>query len=366
MEEGDVNMLYVYYENLNQDSYIGVKKKIIAQCRSFRKAFGNIYYTIYAGQTIYLMQDGKVMEKEYAITRQMRNDAILNWLIKYDIKRVYIRYLLSDLWFVEFLKELKTMELKRIIEFPTIPYDGEGGITRPEEDRYYREQLYPYIDCCTTYSNCETVFHIPCIPLVNGVDIVEHKRKKYRKQDGRIVLLAVASMSKWHGYERVIQGMRQYYLNGGKKNILFNIAGNGGQIQYYKKLVSEYRLQEHVVFRGQLSGKKLDELYDNSDIAVGSLGFYKAGLQSGAPIKLREYCARGIPFIYAYQDISFHEGNDYAYRIPNDETPVDIEKIIDFYEMMYDGRDFIEEMRQYTVENLTWDSILQPVIDYLS
>lgn len=356
-------MLYVNYADLNSDGYVGIKKKILAQCRVFEKVFGKVYYTMSCGPMMYLVQDGKIIDKELAITIKMCNEIILGWSDRYGIKRTYIRYGRSDIWFIDYLKQLKSKNIKSVLEFPTIPYDGEGPGSI--EDKYYREQLHNYIDCCTTYANFETVFNIPCIPLVNGVDIKDQKEKKYRKKDGTIVLVAVASNAKWHGYERVIQGLHDYYANGGERNLIFNLVGNGPQTPYYKKLTEQYQLYEHVAFHGQLSGTKLDDIYDNSDIAIGSLGFYKINLYSNAPIKLREYCARGIPFVYGYDDISFSTNNYFACQIPNDATPVDIERIIEFYETMYDGRDFINDMRKYTLSNLTWDKILRPVIDYL-
>lgn len=356
-------MLYITYYNINLT--IGIKKKIMAQCRVFQKVLGKTYYTMYAGQMMYLLQEEQIVDKEFASTQKMCNEVLLQWIGKYDIDQVYIRYDLSDIWFIKFLKALKDRSIKCVLEFPTFPYDGEGWGRRPIEDNYYREQIHQYIDCCTTYSNYNTVFEIPCITLVNGVNIEEQPPKKYRKPDGSIILAAVATMSKWHGYERVIQGMYNYYSNGGQRNIIFNVVGDGDQIQYYKKIVDEYQLCEHVAFHGQLSGTKLDDIYDNSDIAIGSLGFYKINLYSNAPIKLREYCARGIPFVYGYDDISFSENNYFAYRISNDATLVDIKKIIEFYETVYDGRDFIKDMREYTLRYLTWDKILQPVIDYL-
>lgn len=359
-------MLYIYCGNLNKDGFVGIKKKILSQCRVFKKAFDVAYYTIFAGQIMYLLENDKIVDKEFAITEKDCYETVLKWLEKYNIQKTYIRYALSDMWFIKFLKELKRLRIKTVLEFPTIPYDGEGWIRRPVEDKYYREKLYKYIDCCTTYANYKTVFNISCITLVNGVDLSEHNIKKCRKNDGTIRFLAVASLSKWHGYERVIQGLYNYYSNGGERNIIFSIVGEGSQSQYYKRITDECQMNKHVFFCGKLEGEKLDELYDNSDIAVGSLGFYKAGLQSGAPIKLREYCARGIPFIYGYDDISFSDDNYFGLQVSNDETPIDMQDIIRFYDEIYDGRDFIKDMREYAMAKLTWDKILQPVVEYLS
>lgn len=356
-------MLYVNYADLNSEGYVGIKKKILAQCRAFEEAFGIVYYTMACGPMMYLVKNNKIIDKEFAITVKTRNEAINNWIDEYNIKRTYIRYDQSDIWFVDFLEQLKNKKVRSVLEFPTMPYDGQGPGSM--EDKYYRKQLHNYIDCCTTYANFQTVFDIPCITLVNGVDIKDQKEKQCRKKDGTIVLLAVATHAQWHGYERVIQGMHDYYVSGGERNIVFNIVGNGGQIQYYKELVDDYQLYEHAIFHGQLKGTKLDDIYDNSDIAIGSLGFYKINLQSNAPIKLREYCARGIPFVYGYEDISFGENDYFAYRVSNDATPIDIRKVIEFYEKMYDGRALTKDMREYTRMHLTWNKILQPVIDYL-
>ena len=358
-------MIYINYSDLEKENYIGIKKKILAQCRAFESQFKTVYYTMYNGSRIYLMINNNVIEVEFAITNKQCNDILLKWIEKYNIEKAYIRYPLSDIWFIDFIRRLKERNIKSVLEFPTIPYDDEGWIRRPEEDKYYRNQLNKYVDCCTTYSNYKTVFNIPCISLVNGVDIHEHREKQYREKDGSIVLLAVATHVKWHGYERIIQGLHEYYSNGGQVNVIFNIVGTGTQLPYYQRITNELQLNEHIVFCGLLTGAKLDEIYDNSDIAIGSLGFYKIGLQSNAPIKLREYCARGIPFIYGYEDTSFNEENHFAYRVSNDATPVDIREIINFYEIMYNEKDFIRDMRKYTLLNFTWDKVLQPVVEYL-
>lgn len=355
-------MLYITYDSINIS--VGVRKKIKAQCRAFQKVFGHAYYTLYCGQMLYLLQEEQIIDKEFANTKKMCNEILLQWTEKYNISKIYIRYIVSDIWFVEFLEELKNRNIKCVLEFPSYPYDGEGWRKKAIEDNYYREQMHQFVEQCTTYSNLKSVLGIPCITLVNGVDIREQPEKKIRKKDESIVLLAVASMAQWHGYERIIKGMHNYYSNNGKKNIVFHMVGKGAELQYYNQLVDTYQLYEHVFFHGQLEGEELDEMYDNSDIAIGSLGFYKSGYHSGAPIKLREYCARGIPFVYGYDDISFQEKDYFACKVSNDSVPIDINTMIEFYESVY-NRDFGKDMRQYTLSYLTWDRILQPVINYL-
>lgn len=83
-------------------------------------------------------------------------------------------------------------------------------------------------------------------------------------------------------------------------------------------------------FYGKLTGEKLDAIYENLDIAVGSLGLYKAGIQSNSPIKSQEYCARGIPFVYGDDDTSFNKNQYFVYQVVDDATPIDMIEIIRF------------------------------------
>ena len=113
---------------------------------------------------------------------------------------------------IEFLRELKKNSIAVVLEFPTIPYEGEISSKSVKMiDAHYREELTNYVEQCTTYSNMDSVFGIPCIILVNGLDLDEHPVHKGRKPDNKIILLAVASMNSAHGYERVIEGMARYY-----------------------------------------------------------------------------------------------------------------------------------------------------------
>lgn len=358
-------MIYIIYDDSVLSS-AGIWKKIQAQYRVFKKQFGNAYYTLYRGQMMCLYRDDKLLERELAITKKECNEAIGKWVEKYKISRIYIRIYSVDRQDILFCARMNERNAKVVVEFPTLlknPSIVDSKIVMAE-DQYYRNQMHKYVKCCTTYHNVNSAYEIPCIALVNGVDMDEQPLKKYRKRDGRIILLAVATFSKWHGYERVIEGLHKYYLEGGKRNIIFNLVGKGGQLGYYEYLVNKYELQAHVNFCGEMYGKKLEQIYDDSDIAIGSLGFYKTDTLSGAPIKSREYCARGIPFLYGYDDVYFDKDCYFVQKVSNDESPVDIEELIRFYDTMYDGRDFINDMRQYAMATQTWDKILQPVIDY--
>lgn len=358
-------MIYVILVDLFSKGYIGIKKKVFAQMKVFKKFFPCIYYTSYSGQMAYLMSEGKILEKELAITKEDCNQWILKWIQKYGIQKSYIRYNLSDKWFVEFVKGLKEKNVKTILEFPTIPYDGEISNNRVRvEDRYYREQLSNYIERCTTYADYDSVFGIPCISLLNGVDLEQKPIHNIRKPDGTIVLIAVATMNKWHGYERIIEGMAGYYADNGTENIILRLVGEGTESDKYRQLVERYKLQKYVEFLGRLEGEELNRQYDDADIAIGTLAMYKINITYASPIKLGDYCARGIPFVYGYEDCGFSGKEEFALKISNDSSPVDMKELVGFYNRIKENNFYVEQMRKQACEKYTWESILKKVVDY--
>ena len=175
-------------------------------------------------------------------------------------------------------------------------------------------------------------------------------------------------MQSWQGYERFIEGIYLYYKNGAKYNIKFKMIGSGPEENYYKELVKKYQLQSQVEFLGQIElseKKRMDEQYNLSDIAVGTLGVYKQmGTNEGSPIKGAEYCARGLPFICGYRDLRFPPDWEFILNVPNNSEPIDINHIIDFYEKVTSKEHYKQSMRDYAIKYLTWDKIMEPVIEY--
>lgn len=358
-------MIYIVLVDLFSKGYMGIKKKVFAQMKVFEQFFSCIYYTSYSGQMVYLMSEGRILEKELAITKEERNRWILEWIQKYGIQKSYIRYNFSDKWFVEFVKELKEKNVTTVLEFPTIPYDGEISNNRVRvEDRYYREQLSQYIEKCTTYADYDSVFGIPCIPLLNGVDLDQKLIHDIRKPDGTIVLIAVATMNKWHGYERIIQGMADYYADNGTENIILRLIGEGTESDKYRQLVERYKLQEHVEILGRLEGEELDQQYDKADIAIGTLAMYKINITHASPIKLGDYCARGIPFVYGYEDCGFSGKEEFALKVSNDSSPVDMKEIVRFYNRVKEHDFYVKQLRKQACEKYSWGFILKKVVDY--
>ncbi|WP_462428296.1 glycosyltransferase, partial [Fusobacterium varium] len=106
--------------------------------------------------------------------------------------------------------------------------------------------------------------------------------------------------------------------------------------------------------------KELDKIYNKMEVAVGSLGFSRIGLERGAPLKTREYIAKGLPIIIGYEDISLNSSIKFIDKVPNDESLFSIEKIIKWYKNLNMAP---EEIRKYAENNLSWDIQMKKVVE---
>lgn len=365
-------LLYIARSNFTQPDISGVKRKILAQTAVFRKYFDKVYHTTFCGGMAYLMEGEKIIDKDLAITREDIKEVLCKWLKKYGVKQTYIRYsfINSNRWFLHLLELQKEKGIRTIVEFHTFPYDMEIRNPRvKEEDAFYREYFRNYFELAigtdTMNPDNKSILGIPCLPLRNGVDIGENPLHKGSREPGKIVLICVSGMAPWHGYERVLEGLHEYYKSGGKYCFLLKMVGDGVERKRYEALTKQYQLQEYVKFYGRLEGEALDREYDTADIGISILGSYKRKMYGSASLKTGEYCARGIPFIDAGKDLRFFGNEDYVMSVPNTAAPLDMHEVAGFYENICTKQDLSQKMRKFAEEHLAWEPLMMPVIRYL-
>lgn len=361
------SMFYVVNEDINVRGNIGVKKKIVAQLRVFEKHFPRCLMVYYAYGMAYLLEDGRVIQKEVALSRVECFKWYCKWMKKYHCRWVYMRCIIPATYnYLLFLREMKEMGTCVVLEYPTYPYDGEvknEEILR--EDKEYRGQIGKFVSVATTYAKGETVHSLRTIALQNGVDLQETHIREVRKKGTEIRLLAVAGFSFYHGFERVLEGLYRYYQHPDVYKFHFYMVGEGSEKRNYIHLVKEYGLEQQVEFCGYRIGKALDWYYDHADIGIAPLGMYKLNLISASPIKTREYCSRGLPFIYGYEDDGFTGKEPYVRKVSNSPEPVDMNVIIELYEATAGNEEMINEMRRNAEKNFTWDVLLKDVVEYM-
>ncbi len=203
------------------------------------------------------------------------------------------------------------------------------------------------------------------ITIGNGIDVHSiNIRNCPPYPETELHLICVANVNKWHGLDRFIEGLAKYQ---GHMSVVIHIAGEGPELLHLKRLSSDLGMERNVFFHGYLTGKMLDELYDHCHIAVGSMAHQRSGLTQSSTLKAREYCAKGIPFILSSVDPDFfYEAFPYMLKVPPNDTPIDIEMVIEFSKKVLADPAHPEKMRQYAFKYLDWSVKMLKLKDFLT
>lgn len=371
----EIEGLFLYYKKIEVSKPTGIEKKILNQINAFRKHG-------YKCRVFYI--DSEKSSKYRVILSKLPGGNRYNkWkssAIREPINFIYLRrpsYISGE--FIKYLKEIKTNNInaKIIMEIPTYPYDKEykGGIEKIALmiDKLNRRRLKGVVDRLAVVSNkdLKTLWDIPTLSITNGVDVERISvRTPYEKPRNQIHLLCVAYFSFWHGYEYLIKGLYKYYQSGGDIDIFIHMVGEGPELEKYKKLVDNYNLNKRVIFYGMLEGKKLDDIYNQVDIGVCSLGGAKKGLQmkgSSSELKSKEYLAKGLPIITS-GNIDVLEEKKFAYELTiSNPEEIDFNEIVYFYNQIMERpmEQIIYEIREFAEKTCSVNSGMQSVMEYL-
>ncbi len=368
------------FSKLNRDDprLSGVVKKIRAQAIAFRKLGYQVdtLFTYNGGVVVESSRSSRLMPFKgwYPTVGLKRQVMFLKTLAtalpiaKYDV--VYIRHHMATPLYNFMLKRWKRFhpKLQIVFEIPTYPYkDSSDAFSFKFKlviDDLSRSSLKKIGSFLTTYSKHTELFGLPAVPLCNGVDVHKIKRINTAPEfKGKLHVLAVANLSPWHGYDRIIKGFKD---DQHAANTVFHIVGYGSEHAKLIELAETNKVKEHIRFYGFTDGDALSKLFQKAHIAVGSLAMFRLSLDYGSPLKLREYCARGIPFIFAYDDPDFPESFPFAQQYLNDDSEITPTMLHSFYQSIKTvSSDIPLDMRAYAQKHLTWDAKLKPVDAYI-
>lgn len=361
-----MKLLYIALCDLEASWEKGIQNKVWSQLKSFSRKF-DTYLISWENFIICTYHEKNKVDKHVLLSYAQIYDYIENFVDQEKIEVIFLRYLQTNPWLNAFLKKMKQRGVKVIIEFPTVPYEEElKGRVELEEDQIYRKELKKYVRYSTNYNGLRQVFGIPSISLHNGINIEDIPIKAEHNEEA-IILVGVAAMAFWQGYDRMIKGLADYYKQesgGSKRKVIFRLVGLGKEIPRYQDLIVENNLEEVVFLEGMKSGKELDAIFETADIAVGSLGMFRKNMTTNSSIKTKEYCARGIPIILGSEDLAFQGELDFIHRVPNDESNICVDEIVAFYGK-YQKRGSSTQIREYAKEYLTWDKQFEKLYEFV-
>lgn len=328
----------------------GVERKVLAQCKAL-----NQYLDCELVVLPPVEYTGSIAEK--VIRRLPFTAAWRKW--KYrgefdDADFVYIRQVYHDASFVRYLKALRRRNpgIKIIYEVPTYPYLTEqktsaaNSAFRKKEARW-SVRAAKYLDRIVTFYDQDEIWGVPCIKLINGFDFSQVELPE-RPAPKDVQIISVAATAFWHGYDRLIEGIHQYYANGGTEQIIYHLVGN--ILPEHQKMVRDYHLEDHVIFHGRLSGEALKKLYAQSYLGVDVLGGHRKDYPVSSSLKSREYAAYGLPILTSSPIDYLPKDSPYQLIVPYDDSPISILDMLKFYHTVYsvqNYREYTDNLRDY-------------------
>jgi glycosyltransferase involved in cell wall biosynthesis len=180
-----------------------------------------------------------------------------------------------------------------------------------------------------------------CVTIPNGIDIKEFEKMKF-KDFGYII--SVGRLEKYKGFDRILDMSKRLR----KKVVIV-----GRKTNYYFKLIN------------RIKKERIDaKIYPNASrqtllkLLEGASLFVSASKREGFGISIIEALASGLPVISTPVGVAPELPKEFVRTFSSDDKLDEV--IEEFY-----GRkkEVFEKARKYTVENFSWESIIQKHID---
>lgn len=366
-----MNILFLIFHGFDPNN--GISKKISYQLNAF-KANGHDAHICYLDETDskQRMVDDTVIAdygngKNGKILKRIEFDSIVNYSISHKIDFVYIRSNHNANPFtIRMVKRMKKAGMKVVMEIPTYPYDQEyfNRSMRRQliQDKIFRNKFAKQLDAIVTFAEEDFIFGQRTIKISNGIDFDSVRIKKACKHpQNELHLIGVAEIHRWHGFDRLIKGLANYYTEPRDIKVFFHVVGyffSPIEKEEITSIISEHHLEPYIILYGKKHGEELNEIFDKCDFGVGSLGRHRVGIDDIKTLKNREYAARGIPFVYSETDTDF-DRKPYVLKVPADETPIDINEIIKFYHQ----QPYTPQQIRDSIDDLSWKHQMKRVLN---
>lgn len=365
-----MNILFLIFHGFDPSN--GISKKIHYQTEAM-KSLGHQVHICYMNEdnSIRRLVDSNVIANYGSgllgkIKKRTEFSSIFNYATSNHINFVYIRSNHNaNLFTINMVKKLKQNGIKVVMEIPTYPYDQEYGSwwfrRQILQDIFFRKNFAKQLDAIVTFSEDDFIFGQHTIKISNGIDFDYIKvKQKLNDTSKELNLIGVAEIHYWHGFDRLVSGLANYYSKPRDYIVNFHVVGyffsHEDEIAFFS-IINKYNMNEHIIIYGKKSGEELDAIFDKCDMGIGSLGRHRVGIQNIKTLKNREYAARGIPFLYSETDSDF-ENKPFVLKMPADETPVDINRVIDFYKKLT----ITPQKIRSSIQDLAWTFQMKKVL----
>lgn len=373
-------MVFFFSNAWLEDYSRGITKKVNAQIKALDNAGKPVsYYMGYKDDgCVVCNKNDKVVKSKKWPTNKFVSRVLRNYYLKdlaYDflkeneeseLKIAYIRDVFFDRKTLRILKQAKKNNLFVIYEihsYPRYTWSRKAFWIIYLIDIIYKKRAIKYIDRLAAMTDEKLLFPKEIVRFENGIDLCNIlPQNKKGEKEGCIRIISVSYECEVHGYDRMLLGLAEYKKKQVEQRYQIKLILVGTILPSTRQLIQNLGLEDDVVLPGVLSGKELEEMYNQCDMGMGCLAIHRRGTLSVSSLKVKEYIAKGIPFFFAGRSLFQSEDFPYALTLESKEGPINVEGIIDFYQNTKDMPDRINKMREWA-KKYSWDVQMEKVVD---
>jgi glycosyltransferase involved in cell wall biosynthesis len=281
---------------------------------------------------------------------------------------VYFRYPMYDSHVLRLVQELPNV----VFEVQT-KAESELSPAAAANDNTFAKQLLPrargivaVTDEILEYEQQRAGSRRPGYVMPNGMNAESIEFTPHVPSgEAAIEMVCAAQYAPWHGIDRILAGMALAEPSA-RDGVLLHLAGEGDVVASYKSFVAEFGLDEHVRFHGRLTAEQLTPLFARSHIAIGSLALHRINLRQLAVLKNREYCLRGIPFVFAGEDLDFTGDLPFVKTFSANDEPISLTALRDFATATAGDPHLRQQARAYGEHQLSWRTKMKGLSTFLA
>lgn len=374
------NLLFLMRYPL-EDAY-NLKQKFDGQLQSAVNLGYNVFHLAYDHKNVYLINVNEQTKEKICSTTFGSLGAYRSSFGFYDLYRalgivlkkisidcIYMRLKIVDGKAIKIFKKFKAGGGKLILEIPSYnSKEKDLSFFRVLVKKIlgiWQTKLPLYVDLYTLIGaeNLNEYEGKPAMCISNGV-CVENFPVHNCTYKNEIHILALASMRIWHAYDRLIKGLAEYK---GETPVYIEMVGNDGDgsLKEWQRMSESLGIEKFVNFRGGMYGDDLTKMMNECQVAAATLGLHRNENTVGSVLKVREYCARGIPFVYGYDDSCLNGDETFALKVESNDNPIDIDKVVQWVNEISNGQSIALQMRDFAKEKLSWEAQLKDVFKFV-
>jgi glycosyltransferase involved in cell wall biosynthesis len=367
----NLQIVFVDFGSTDENGSSGIDRKKNAQIKELKK-LGNTKRVTYSleGSNGFL----KKLVRRLPLFPSMFAYAYSDDFDNTDV--VYFRRSITDRYTVRLIKDIREHNPNCLIlfEIPTYPYDKE--MIEPSmypillKERWNRRKLHKYVDRVVLVGSlAQRVFNIPAFSIVNGIDFTRIRvRKPVNMSDGSVHAIFIGNFEYWHGLDRVIAGIKSYDSNpANTRKFVLHLVGPLKKVDTLKDTIADLVSNGSVISYGERTLDDVEDIYDTVSIGFDVFGMHR--IQKGivsSSIKSREYGAKGLPIVSESIIDYLPETSPYYLGVPEDDSPIDIAKVVAFHDTVYSkGVDLVaQEIRTFAENHCSSEAMMRPVLEY--